>query len=92
MPFLKPYRLMLSRGVFRIMVKEVCKSSTYSIKNNQQEHYSSFKMEHGIVGKKGKQRPYVEIYFVKTKLGTFTVFQEEGNFTNDHKWRCECEL
>lgn len=64
MPFLKPYRFMLSRGVFRIMVKEVCKSATYSIKNDQQEHYSSFKIEHGAVGKKGKHRSSVEIFFV----------------------------
>ena len=49
-------------------------------------------MEHGTVGKKEKQCPSVESYFVKTKLAAFTVFQEEGNFANDHKWCCECDL
>jgi hypothetical protein len=89
MPFLKPYRLMLSRGVFRLLVREVCKSAAHSIKNDQLDHYSTFKMEHVDGVKGGGKERRGESFFVQTKQGTFTVFkEEEGGFPNEHKWRC----
>jgi hypothetical protein len=82
MPFLKPYRLMLSRGVFKIFVKEVCKSAAHSIRNNTVDHFSTFKQEHLFKQINGDRLRPADIFFVDTKNGSFTVYKEFDKFPN----------
>lgn len=71
MPFLKPYRYMLSRTIFRLFVKEISKSASHHILDNTKEHCSTIKREH--IDKEYQKK---DAYFIQTKNGSFTVYKQ----------------